>query len=273
VSSRAVYVGTSGWAYRSWRGDFYPTGLRQRDELAFLGARMNSVEINGSFYSLQRPSSYRAWASAVPAEFVFAVKGGRFITHMLQLRNTHDALANFFASGVLLLGDKLGPILWQLPARTSFDAETIGTFLSALPTTLTEAATLAAEHNEKVKHVELPEKPSVARIRYVVEARHESFADVDALDLLRAHGVALALSDSADHWPVLQHGTADFAYLRLHGHGELYAGGYDAPALAKWADAARQLAGDAGDIYVYFDNDARGHAPFDAVAMANLLSI
>jgi uncharacterized protein YecE (DUF72 family) len=272
VSRGRVFVGTSGWAYRSWRGDFYPTGLRQRDELTYLGERMNSVELNGSFYSLQRPSSYRTWAAAVPEAFVFAVKGGRFITHMLQLRNTHDALANFFASGVLLLGDKLGPILWQLPARTAFDPEQLGTFLTSLPQTRADAATLAAEHNEKVKHVELPEERSDAPIRYVFEARHESFAAPAALDLFQAHGVALALSDSADHWPVLQHGTADFAYLRLHGHGELYAGGYDAPALARWADAARRLAGDSGDIYVYFDNDARGHAPHDAIAMAEVLA-
>lgn len=110
-----VRVGISGWTYPPWRGVFYPPGLRQNNELEYAASQMSSIEINGSFYSLQRPNSYRSWADRTPAEYVFAVKGGRFITHMKKLANAETPLANFFASGLLTLGDKLGPILWQLP--------------------------------------------------------------------------------------------------------------------------------------------------------------
>ncbi|NKR04636.1 DUF72 domain-containing protein, partial len=110
-----IRVGISGWSYPGWRGDFYPPGLRQRDELAYAAERMSSIEVNGSFYSLQRPTSYAAWHDATPDDFVFAVKGGRFIPHMKRLRDVETPLANFLASGVRALRDKLGPVLWQLP--------------------------------------------------------------------------------------------------------------------------------------------------------------
>ena len=128
-----IRIGTSGWRYPSWRGDFYPVGLLQRDELAHLASQLNAVEINGSFYSLQRPTSYAAWAEQVPDDFVFAVKGGRFITHMRRLVDVQPALANFFASGVLALGAKLGPVLWQLPASLPFDEQLLDRLLPPAP--------------------------------------------------------------------------------------------------------------------------------------------
>lgn len=143
-------VGISGWRYAPWRGTFYPPGLRQRDELAYASERLATVEINGSFYSLQRPSSYRQWYADTPDGFVFAVKGGRYITHLLRLRNVHTALANFFASGVLALADKLGPVLWQLPERAVHDGALLDEFLAQLPATTTEAARLAADRDERM---------------------------------------------------------------------------------------------------------------------------
>src|SRR6478609_3165201 len=143
-------IGVSGWRYPSWRGDFYPKGLPQRLELTYAAERMTSIEINGSFYSLQRPSSYAAWRAAVPADVDFAVKGGRFITHLKALRDVETPLANFFASGVLALGDQLGPFLWQLPERLTFDAGVVDTFLGLLPRTTTSVADLASRHDDKL---------------------------------------------------------------------------------------------------------------------------
>lgn len=278
MSPRA-FVGTSGWRYPSWRGDFYPKGLRQRDELAYIATRMNTVELNGSFYSLQWPTSYRRWHDETPDGFVFGVKGGRYITHMLRLRGIEQAMANFFASGVLLLGDKLGPVLWQLPERVEFDAELLLGFCSLLPSTMREAAELAVRHDEKVKRVEVPSLSDLAAgadapILHALEPRHSSFADARAADILRRHGVAMVLADSAGRFPVFDEPTAGFVYARLHGGEELYTSGYDETSLRVWADRMlRQSAADDADrdIYVYFDNDAKGFAPHDALAMAGLL--
>lgn len=273
MSPRA-FVGTSGWRYPSWRGDFYPRGLRQKDELAYLATRMNTVELNGSFYSLQWPTSYRRWRDETPGDFVFGVKGGRYITHMLRLRGIEQAMANFFASGVLLLGDKLGPVLWQLPERVEFDVELLERFCELLPSTLRQAAVLAETHDAKVKRVEVPPIERDAPVLHALEPRHVSFADARAADILRRHGVALVLADTAGRFPVFDEPTAGFVYARLHGGEELYTSGYDDRSLRTWADRMlRQSAmnGADRDIYVYFDNDAKGYAPHDAVAMAGLL--
>ncbi|WP_460532702.1 DUF72 domain-containing protein [Humibacter ginsengiterrae] len=273
MSPRA-FVGTSGWRYPSWRGDFYPRGLRQKDELAYLATRMNTVELNGSFYSLQWPTSYRRWRDETPDDFVFGVKGGRYITHMLRLRGIEQAMANFFASGVLLLGDKLGPVLWQLPERVEFDVELLEGFCELLPSTMREAAALAEAHDAKVKRVEVPPIERDAPVLHALEPRHASFADARTADILRRHGVALVLADTAGRFPVFDEPTAGFVYARLHGGEELYTSGYDDRSLRTWADRMlRQSAmnGADRDIYVYFDNDAKGYAPHDAVAMAGLL--
>ncbi|QDZ14590.1 DUF72 domain-containing protein [Humibacter ginsenosidimutans] len=269
-----AFVGTSGWQYASWRGDFYPKGLRQRDELDYLAARVNSIELNGSFYALQRPDSYRRWHDATSDEFVFALKGGRYLTHMLRLRDTDQAMANFFASGVLLLGDKLGPVLWQLPESLEFDADTLERFCASLPATAREAAHIARGHDSKVRHPYVPRVRNDRRVLHAIEPRHPSFGDADVAKIVRSHGVALVLADSAGTFPVFDEQTADFVYARLHGPEKLYAGGYDRRRLRTWARRCRDQA-DAGrthrDLYVYFDNDSDGRAPYDALAMAELL--
>ncbi|HVX07792.1 DUF72 domain-containing protein [Humibacter sp.] len=278
MSPRA-FVGTSGWRYPSWRGDFYPAGLRQRDELAYLAGRLNTVELNGSFYSLQSPASYRRWHDETPPGFVFGVKGGRYLTHMLRLKGIDQAMANFFASGVLLLGDKLGPLLWQLPERLEFDAELLERFCARLPTTFGQAAEIARGHDAKVKRVEIPSGKTAGqqgqRLLHALEPRHPSFADARAADILRRHGIALVLADSAGRFPVFDEQTADFVYARLHGGEELYTSGYDEASLRAWAARMLRQARQGGaerDIYVYFDNDAKGYAPHDAEAMASLLA-
>ena len=263
-----VRVGISGWRYPGWRGDFYPTGLPQRAELEYAASRLTAIEINGSFYSLQRPSSYAAWHDATPDDFVFAVKGGRYITHLLRLKGVDAALANFFASGVLALRDKLGPILWQLPANLRFEADVLDGFLARLPRTTSEAAELAARHDAKVPddralttaHADRP-------VRHALEFRSETFADEATYALLREHGVACVLADTAGRWPRVDVDTADFRYVRLHGDSELYASGYDGTSLDRYADSAAGWARGGEDVFVFFDNDAKGYAPHDAVGL------
>jgi uncharacterized protein YecE (DUF72 family) len=262
-----VRIGISGWTYRPWRGVFYPPGLPHRRELEYAAERMNSVEINGSFYSLQRPSSYRRWREAVPADFIFAVKGGRFITHMKKLVDVETPLANFFASGVLALGSRLGPVLWQLPPTLNFVPDRLAAFLDQLPRTLGDAAELALHHDQRLSGVRVLTTTDQPRhsIRYALEVRHDSFRDPACLDLLRQRQVALVVADSPGKWPYLEEDTADFVYVRLHGHDELYTSGYDDEALDAWAGKIRDWHGRGRDVYVYCDNDAKVRAPYDAM--------
>ncbi|MDQ3166630.1 MAG: DUF72 domain-containing protein [Actinomycetota bacterium] len=264
-----IRVGISGWRYPPWRGVFYPPGLPQRQELTYAAQRLSSIEINGTFYSLQRPTSFRQWRTQTPDDFVFAVKGGRFITHMKKLAGIETALANFFASGLLALGPKLGPLLWQLPPMLGYDAARLGAFFDLLPRTTGQAALLAASHDAKVPgdraltsaELEMP-------LRHALEVRHASFATTQAVDLLRRHDVGLVVADSAGKWPLLEDVTSDFVYVRLHGADELYVSGYSPEALDRWAAQALRWR-DAGlDVVVYFDNDAKVHAPYDALALA-----
>ncbi len=268
-----IRIGTSGWRYAPWRGTFYPPGLVQRRELEYLSRAVTSIEINGSFYALQRPESYRAWAAEVPAGFVFSVKGPRFVTHMKQLREVETPVANFLASGVLALGDALGPVLWQLPPRMRFDADRMARFLDLLPRTTPEAAALAERHDERLDGRALTVAGTDRPLRHAIEPRHESFRDPAFPALLREHGVATVVSDSDGAWPMFDDVTSDLVYVRLHGDAELYASGYTAAALDRWAERVRAWADDGRDVVVYFDNDVKVHAPYDAVALAGRLGV
>ena len=272
MPSGQIRVGISGWTYARWRGDFYPTGLPHTSELAYAAERMTSVEINGSFYSLQRPTSYARWRDATPDDFVFAVKGSRFITHMKQLVDIDVALANFWASGVLALGPKLGPVLWQLPARTRFDAARLADFFDRLPRWTSEAAGLARGHDEKIPESRaLVDAVDERPVRHVLEARHISFATAEAADLLRANDIGTVWADAAGKFPVIDADTSGVRYVRLHGHTELYASGYSSRSLDQWARRCGEWAAAGRDVYVYFDNDARGRAPWDAVGLLERL--
>ena len=275
-----IRIGVSGWRYAPWRGVFYPARMPQKRELHYCGQVFPSVEINGSFYSLQRPTSYRLWREETPDDFVFAVKGSRFITHMLKLRNAETALANFFASGLLALGPKLGPILWQFPPSFTFRSEVLESFFKLLPRTRRQAADLATGHDVRLAGRAFLEPEADGPVRHAIEIRHQSFVCEEFIALLRRHGIVLVCADTVE-WPLLMDVTADFVYCRLHGSEVLYASGYDGPALDKWAErviawstggeAEGQHASDKPapkrekrDVYVYFDNDAKVRAPFDA---------
>lgn len=267
-----IRVGISGWTYAGWRGDWYPRGLRQKDELAYAAGRLGSIEVNGSFYSLQRPSSYARWAAETPDDFLFAVKGGRFVTHMRRLRDVEAPLANFFASGVLALGEKLGPVLWQLPETLEYDAGLLADFFALLPRTTREIAALAERHDDKLADdraltttdLDLP-------VRHALEFRSASYCTDEAADLLREHDVATVVADTAGRFPMAEAVTSDLVYVRLHGDTELYTSGYDDAALRRWTDRCRSCAEGGADVVVYFDNDAKGFAPYDAERLQELL--
>jgi uncharacterized protein YecE (DUF72 family) len=284
-----VHIGISGWRYAPWRGVFYPPGLAQRRELEHASRELNSIELNGSFYSLQRPTSYQRWHDETPAGFVFSVKGPRFITHMKKLAGVEAPLANFFASGILALGDKLGPVLWQLPPNLGYDADRLAAFFAQLPRDTGEAAGLAAHHDERMEGRALTTTDVDRRIRHALEVRHPSFETPEFVELLRAHDVALVCADTAGKWPMLDDVTSDFVYTRLHGGEELYVSGYDDEALEHWAEKVRtwQSGGTptngrtlappapvAGrDVFVYFDNDVKVRAPFDAMSLADKVGV
>jgi uncharacterized protein YecE (DUF72 family) len=278
-----VRIGISGWTYAPWRGVFYPRGLRQKDELAYASGLFRSIEINGTFYGLQRPESFASWVGETPADFVFSVKGPRFITHIKRLREAEAPLANFLASGLLRLGPKLGPILWQFPPNFRFEAERIAPFLALLPHSTGAAAHLAARHDTRVDGRAWTETDADRTLRHAFEIRHESFRTPAFISLLRAHDVALVCADTVE-WPRLMDLTSDFVYCRLHGSEVLYTSGYDELALDAWTERvvawargqepadAERVGGEAPrrprDVYVYFDNDAKVRAPQDAAGLA-----
>lgn len=284
-----IRIGVSGWSYDEWRGDFYPEGLARRRWLHYASRVFPTIEINGTFYGLQRPESFAKWSAATPPGFVFALKGSRFITHSKKLDDVAGPLANFFAQGVLRLGRKLGPILWQLPATLEFDDARVARFLSRLPRDTDAALDLARQHDRRVRSTWLEPQPN-HRLRHVIEPRHASFFTPPFARLARRHGVAIAFADSPG-WPWTEELTAGFAYLRMHGRHRLYHGRYSGAALddlaarlQRWQcgaepDRPARITRRAPpprksrDVYVYFDNDAGAHAPRDAIRLMRRLGL
>ena len=290
VIKSGLRIGISGWRYAGWRGKFYPKELPQHRELEFAGATFNSIEINGSFYSLQLPSSYQRWHDATPRDFLFAVKGGRFITHMKKLRDVETPLANFFASGLLALGEKLGPILWQLPPSLGFDADRLSDFFNLLPRDTRAAAKLGRKHDDKLKARAFTKIDISRSLHHAIEVRHPTFMIPEFFELLHEHNVAFVFADTAGKFPYAEDLTADFVYIRLHGAEKLYVSGYNDRALDWWSNriklwrkgrqprdaklvAGRKIDNRPRDVFVYFDNDAKVHAPFDAIRLAKLLNV
>lgn len=287
----AVRIGISGWRYPPWRGTFYPDELPQRLELAYASRALPSIELNGSFYSLQTPERYADWHDTTPEGFVFSVKAPRYITHVKRLKDIGDALPNFFASGLFNLKGKLGPILWQFPPSMRFSAELFEPFLAALPHDTEAALALARKRDGRMKGRSRLAIDTVRPVRHAVEIRHTSFATPEFIALLRRHNVALVVADTAGKWPLLEDLCADFVYLRLHGDVELYASGYTDEALDAWA--ARIRAWSAGSqpadvrlaspeppppaaarpVYCYFDNDIKVRAPYDAAGLLRRLGL
>jgi uncharacterized protein YecE (DUF72 family) len=283
----SIEVGISGWSYEGWRGTFYPESLSMKKELEFAGLEFPSIEINGTFYSLQKPTSYIKWYETTPEKFVFSVKANRYITHLKRLRNIEEPLSNFFASGPLALREKLGPLLWQFPPSMKFAPEIFESFLKLLPKSFREAKRLGQKSPLPQERKYLKVKVNY-KIRHAVEIRNYSFMNPYFIDLLRKYNVAIVFADTAGKWPYIEDITADFIYVRLHGDSELYKSGYDQKALNFWARRIRywqkgqespdqlKISEDTPpkeerDVYVYFDNDAKVRAPVDAKALIKIL--
>lgn len=284
-----IRIGVAGWRYDGWRGNFYPEDLAQRRELEFASRQLNSIELNGTFYSTQRPNSFQTWRRETPEEFVFSVKGSQFITHIRKLENVETALANFLAQGMLILGKKFGPILWQLPPQFSFNLERLRHFFDLLPRTMKQAAAYARQRDEWMASRSWLDVEEDAPLRHAVESRHRSFATPEYIALLREKGIAGVVADSVK-WPVMMDITSDFVYCRLHGSEEIYPNGYTAEAIDTWArrviawsrgeevidgsrvdsDSAPQQK--ARDVFVYFDDDNKERAPFDAQSLSRRIA-
>ena len=286
-----IYIGISGWTYAGWRGVFYPKGLPQSKELHFASHRFRSIEINGTHYSLQRPRTFMNWYEQAPREFVFAVKGSRYITHMKRLRGVEIPLANFLASGVLALREKLGPFLWQFPPNFQFEPETMEHFFALLPRSTTGAARLSRKHDAMLSEAGWTKGGPHRLLRHCVEIRHPSFMVPEFFQLLRRHGIAFVFADTAQKWPYSEDVTADFVYIRLHGDSQIYVSGYTDSSLAWWAARIREWsqgrepadaklisqalspAARSRDVYVYFDNDIKVRAPADAMSLQRQLGL
>lgn len=267
-----VRIGISGWRYAPWRGVFYPKDLPQRAELEYASRHFPTIELNGSFYSLQRPESYACWYSDTPPAFVFAVKGGRFITHMRKLREVREPLANFFASGLFNLREKLGPVLWQLPPNLKYDRGRVEAFLELLPKDTLAASRLARRRSSWMKGRTRLSIDENRPLRHAIEIRHESFLETSFMELLKAHHVALVIAETAGRWPLVFDVTADFIYMRLHGDKELYRSGYSNAALERWARRIRKWSS-SNDVFCYFDNtDVKLRAPLDAQTLIRKLT-
>ncbi len=287
-----IRIGISGWRYPPWRGTFYPKDLPQHAELGYASSILSIIEINGSFYSLQRPSSYQQWYEGTPKSFVFSVKAPRYITHIRRLKEVEAPLANFLASGLFNLREKLGPILWQFPPFFKYDHERMARFFELLPHDTKAALALARTHDDFMKGRVKLAIDKTRKLRHTVEVRHESFLEPSFVDLLRKHNIALVIAETARTWPMAHDITADFVYMRLHGDKELYKSGYSDKALDRWAKRIKAWAkgsepADAQkispkkprtskprDVYCFFDNtDVKLRAPHDAQTLMGKLGL
>ena len=280
-----IRIGMAGWRYDEWRGTFYPEDLTQKRELEYASRQLNSIELNGTFYSTQRPQSFQQWSKDTPDDFVFSIKGSQFITHIRKIENVETALANFLAQGLLRFGKKLGPILWQFPPNFSIDLPRLESFFKLLPRTQKQAAVYARQRDEWMASRSWLEVEEDLPLYHAVEIRHKSFAIPEYVALLRENNIALVVADSAK-WPVMLDVTADIVYCRLHGSEKLYPNGYTAEAIDVWA--RRVIAWSRGeevtdgkrvhpepgpkrtarDVFVYFDDDVKVRAPFDAMSLS-----
>jgi len=267
-----VLIGTSSWRKKHWRKTFYPPGLPQAEELAYLADRLGTVEINSTWHGLQQASSFRAWRDKVPERFVFSVKAWQGVTHAGPLRGAERAIATFLASGPLLLEAKLGPFLWQFPETFGFNAEVMDGFFASLPRSVDEARAFIARNGGDIDRAlaDIPDR----LLRHAVEVRSASFAQPRYRDLLRRHGISDVVTD-VERDAAVDDLTADFVYVRFDDGVKRFPLGQSDDDLARHAERIRRWATRA-DVYFYFDDpDYREHPsdrpPFDAIALQRIV--
>ncbi len=265
-----VRTGTAGWVFEPWRRSFYPAGLVQKKELEYAASRHTTIEINATFRANQKPESFARWAGDTPQGFQFSVKGPQLVTHIKRLKACEQPLANFFASGPLALGSRLGPFVWQLPPNLAFDAEVFSGFLALLPQDIGSYRALA-EKADGAKAPPFLDGTGVGKIRHAIEPRHPSFDTPEANDLLKKHNVARVIADTADNPSRAL--TADFAYCRLQGPARPDADGYAEVDIADWAKTMAQWREEGRDVFAYFVHEDKLHAPQNAIALRRALGI
>ncbi len=267
-----AWIGISGWTFPGWRGTFYPEDLVQKKELEYASRAVNSIEINGTFYALQRPATFKKWHAEVPANFQFSIKAPQFITHVLRLKEVEEPLANFFASGLLCLQEKMGPILWQFPPFVTLKDDRFEKFLELLPSDGKSAAKLAKKHGEKVEGRAHTTVQGNFPVRHAFEFRHKSFLNKDFLAILKAHNVAFVFAhEGGAKAPYTEEPTADFIYARLHGEGKPYAKGYPDREITQWAKKIKAWNEEKKDTFIYFSNEAKVYSPQGAMTLLKLL--
>ena len=266
-----VRTGTAGWVFEPWRGTFFPEGLVQKKELAYASSLLGSIEINATFRANQKPDSFRKWAGETPEGFVFSIKGPQLVTHIKRLKNCEIELANFFASGVLALGAKLGPFVWQLPPNLSFDAAVLENFLALLPRTPEQCVELAKKSDARLKSEPYLGTDGVAPLRHAIEMRNASFDVPEVNALLERYNVARVIADTPDNPGRTL--TADFAYCRLQGPAHGNGQGYGGEDIADWATTCKSWADAGKDVFAYFVHEDKLHAPANAIALRKALGI
>ena len=284
-----VRIGISGWVYKNWDGVFYPSWVKKSKKLEFASRVFSTIEINGTFYSLQNKKNYEKWYRQTPDDFIFSVKANRYITHIKKLKNVKTSIANFFSSGPLALKEKLGPILWQCPPGLIFEAKKIEDFLKILPKNFKDAIKLCSKADIPKKEQYLKYVKNF-KIKHALEVRNITFVNSDFINLLRKYNVALVFSDNTGLWPYFEDVTSDFIYIRLHGHSKMYTSRYDQKSLNLWSkkiDSWRKghqpknkntitkdkIALKERDVFVYFDNDKKIFAPSNAMELMERIKL
>jgi len=285
-----IFIGMSGWTFAGWRGNFYPKGVTQKKELEYASRQVNSIEINGTFYSLQKPESFQRWHDETPDDFVFAVKAPQYITHIRRLKDVAEPLATFYASGLLNLGEKMGPILWQFPPSMMLKDDRFEKFLKMLPHSSKEAARLSKKHASFLKGTAVTSVKSDFPLRHAFEFRNSSFQDEGFIEMLREYGVAVVFAHSGEKSPYMEDVTSDFVYLRMHGQEAKYKKGYTpdtidwlAKRVSLWAKGSQPVDAEcvtstkpkkvSRDVFVYFDTESKEAAPVDAMNLYAKLGI
>lgn len=270
-----IRIGISGWTYPDWRGSFYPDHVIIKNELQFASRVFNSIEVNGTFYSLQKPRVFEKWYNETPAEFSFAIKAPKYVTHERRLIDVATPVANFLASGILALQEKLGPLLWQLPPHLPYDGERIKTFLELLPHNTKDATKVARGHSDWMAERCFLETDANRPLLHALEVRHHSYVNKEFFDLMKQHNVAIVVGDTAGKWPLIEEVTGSMIYIRLHGDEEAYPNGYTKNALKSWGEKITTFMSSSkiDSVYAFCDSDHKIAAPGNAMHLMQAMGV